>query len=242
MQIHVDLLPRSGYRDVVIVIDVLRTCTVAPVLFDRGLTELRLTPSLRVARQSAGGSALLIGERSGLPPEGFNYGNSPAELGNIDFGGRQAVLVSENAPAALPSTAGARHVLLGSLYNASAVADLAEQLAQERIDLVCCGFGGEEDLDDALAAGVIAADMSMRFPDATLTGASRFAMSLLHAYPDPIDALWQSVAGHYLRKLDLEQDIGMAARLSHSHVVPALESRTESGGGELFTFTPRRPD
>lgn len=242
MQIHVDLLPRSGYRDVVIVIDVLRTCTVAPVLFDRGLTELRLTPSLRVARQAARGATLLIGERSGLPPEGFNYGNSPAELGNIDFGGKHAVLVSENAPAALPGTSEARHVLLGSLYNADAVARVAGQLAPDRVDLVCCGFGGAEDLDDTLAAGVIAADLSTRFPNAELTGASRFAMSLLHAFPDPIDALWQSVAGHYLRKLDLEQDIGMAARLSHSDVVPALRSREASTGGDLFTFTPVRPD
>lgn len=239
MHIHVDLLPRSAYRDVVVVIDVLRTCTVAPVLFDRGLTDLKLTPSLKAARRAAGGSVLLIGERQGLPPEGFNYGNSPAELGNIDFGGRAAVLVSENAPSTLPRVADARHVLLGSLYNANAVASVARELATDRIDIVCCGFGGEEDLDDTLAAGLIAADLATQVPDAVLTGASRFAMTLLRAFPEPLEALWESVAGRYLRGLDLEQDIGMAARLSHSNTVPVLAERIAAEDGELFSFTAR---
>lgn len=228
------------YRDVVVLIDVLRTCTVAPILFERGLADLRLTPSLRAARKVGAGELLRIGERQGLPPEGFNYGNSPAELARIDFTGRGAVLVSENAPAALPRVADARHVLLGSLYNASAVASLAVELAHERIDLVCCGFAGEEDLDDTLAAGAIAADALLRVPSASPSGATRLARSLLRAYPEPLEALWHSEAGRYLRGLDLEQDIGMAARLSQSDVVPVLTSRETTPEGELFAFEPRR--
>lgn len=242
LQVHVDLLPRGGYRDVTVVIDVLRTCTVAPILFERGLLDLSLTPSLRAARQAAADGRLLLGERQGLPPEGFNHGNSPAELRTLPFDRQRAVLVSENAPAALPGAAGARHLLLGSLYNASAVAATADALAERRIDLVCCGFGGEEDLDDALAAGVLAADIAARRPDVRLTGASRFCVSLLRAFPDPLEALWQSVAGHYLRDLDLEQDIGVCARISQSEVVPELVRREVAleGASDLFVFEPRR--
>ena len=283
VRVHADLLPHPPYEDVVVVIDVLRTCTVAPILFDRGLASLTLTPSLRAARAAAseaGDGTYLIGERQGLPPEGFNYGNSPVELARIDVAGRHAILVSENAPATLPDVSGAQHVLLGSLYNMVAVANAAAGLARERVDLVCCGFGGEEDLDDALAAGTIAAEIAMRGAwhteggsrgaggatgdsrsaeaaetrarsdrsverarhqrDVQLSGAARMCVSLLAAYPDPLDALWSSVAGRHLRRLDLEQDIGMAARLSHSDVVPILSQATTRDEGELFTFAPWR--
>jgi 2-phosphosulfolactate phosphatase len=244
MQLNVDLLPRTEYPDVVVVIDVLRTCTVAPILFDRGLEALTLTPSLRAARAAAAtgaGDTLLVGERQGLPPEGFNYGNSPAELVRVHLTGKHAVLVSENAPAALPRVAGARHVLLGSLYNAGAVARLASELASERVDLVCCGFRGEEDLDDAITAGVLIAELAGLAPEARIGGAGRLTMALLHAYPDPLEALWTSVAGRYLRGLELEQDIGMAARLSHSDVVPSLTGHERIDEGELFRFTAIRP-
>lgn len=243
MVLNVDLLPTSGYRDVVVLIDVLRTCTVAPVLFDRGLERLDLTPSLRVARavaRSGADTPLLVGERQGLPPEGFNYGNSPAELAGIDVSGRSAILVSENAPGALPHVAGARFVALASLYNATAVAAWAAARATERIDLVGCGFRGHVDLDDTLAAGVLAADLALRLPEATLEGAAPFAITLLQAFPEPVDALWQSVAGRYLRTIELEQDIGMAARLSHSDVVPILTDRISTVDGERFRFDPHR--
>ena len=244
MQLNVDLLPGSGYSDVVVVIDVLRTCTVAPILFDRGLERLELTPSLRAARAAARAGSdrpLLVGERQGIPPEGFNYGNSPDELATVDLSGRAAILVSENAPAALPNVSDARHVALGSLYNASAVTAWAAAHATERVDLVCCGFRGQVDLDDAFTAGVLAADLRTRFPSAEITGAGRFAMTLLQAYPEPVEALWQSVAGAYLRSIELEQDIGVAARLSLSDVVPFLQERIATADGERFRFGAHRP-
>ena len=244
MQLNVDLLPGSGYTDVVVVIDVLRTCTVAPILFERGLERLELTPSLRAARAAARGGVdrpLLVGERHGLPPEGFNYGNSPAELATTDLAGRAAILVSENAPSALPNVSDARHVALGSLYNASAVTAWAAAHATDRVDLVCCGFRGQVDLDDVFTAGVLAADLAARFADAELMGAVRFAMTLLQTYPEPVEALWQSVAGAYLREIELEQDIGVAARLSLSDLVPFLQERIATVDGERFRFGAHRP-
>lgn len=99
MKINTDLLPSGPYEGVVVLIDVLRTCTVAPLLLDRGVAELALTPSLRSAKEAAQAGALLIGERQGVPPEGFNHGNSPVQLANAEVAGRSVVMVSENAPA-----------------------------------------------------------------------------------------------------------------------------------------------
>ena len=143
MNLRVDLAPKEGYTDVVVVIDVLRACTLAPILFGRGLSTLYLCSSIRRARRAAEAQdVLLIGERNGLPPEGFNYGTSPAEIGRAELGGRSAVLISENGPRALAQTVGARHVLLGSLYNADAVVARAAALAEGEIALVCTGLQG----------------------------------------------------------------------------------------------------
>lgn len=243
MRILTDLIPTTSYQDVVVLIDVLRTSTVAPVLFERGLETLALTPSLRTARGAAREGWLLLGERQGVPPEGFNYGNSPSELATVDLHGRRAVMVSENLPRWLAQVASARQVLLGSLYNAAATAEVASRQAQDAIALVGCGFEGEPDLDDALGAGLLAAVLAERLPAALRSGATRFAISLLRAFPDPLEALWQSVSGHYLRSVGLERDLAFAAQVSVSGVVPRLiEQHEGAGSAPLYLFRPaRRP-
>lgn len=244
--LNVDLLPRrSGgedaapYQDVVVLVDVLRTTTTVPILFDRGLERLRLSPGLRLARRTADEDGdLLIGERRGVPPEGFNHGNSPATLALRDLNGRSAVMVSENAPAALPHLAGARVVLLASLVNARAATRLAASRAETRIDLVCCGFRDEPDLDDLLTAGFLADRLLRLRAELVPTGAARLALDLMRAEPDPLRLLWGSRAGRYLRRLGLERDLGTAADVDRSSVVPVLGAPEPRHGGVLFPFAP----
>lgn len=245
MQLHTDLIPNGPYGDVVVLIDVLRTSTLAPLLFDRGIDTLRLTASVRRARSAAAErpGALLLGERDGLPPEGFNHVAAAAELRRLDLAGRTAVLMTENAPLAAAAVAGAEHVLLGSLYNAHAVAATAATLATNRVSLVCCGFRGEPDLDDCLAAGLIAGLVTERLAERAaggaveLSGATRFAIGMLRSYTDPMVALWHSAAGLYLRGLGSEEDLAIAAATSVSRSVPKLTARDMEGTAPLFHFT-----
>ena len=235
MQLRVDLRPSGDYPDVVVVIDVLRTGTLAPLLFSRGLETLYLGPSIRAARHLAGERGLLLfGERDGLPLEGFNYGASPAEASHADVAGRSAVLVSENGPRVLERTTGARHVLLGSLYNAEATAVLAASLAQTEIALICTGFRGDEDLDDTLCAGFLAAQLKRRLPGAQLSGAALYAIGFLGAFPAPVGALWSSRAGHLLRRFDLTGDLALSSLVSQTQLVPRL---TEADEGAHYRFT-----
>lgn len=238
MQINTDLVPAGPYRHVVILIDVLRTCTVAPLLFDRGATQIELTPSLRRALAAGGDGRLLVGERQGVPPEGFNYGNSPAQLAQLDLSGQQIVMVSENAPRWLELLADSEEVLLGSLINAAAVADAVASMRPSRVDLVCAGFAGEPDLDDSVAAALIAALIQERLGAAEELGATRFATTLLRAIPSPLEALWRSVAGRYLRGIGLEQDLAVAARISTSSSVPRLADQSPGEPAPLYRFVP----
>lgn len=242
--VHVDPLPLprgrrddGAYEDVVVVIDVLRTSTVVPILFERGMDAVRLSPSVGVARRAAASDGdLLIGERRGLPPEGFNHGNSPAALAQHDFGGRRAVMVSENAPAALPPVAGARLVVLASFVNATAATAWVAARARTRVDLVCCGFRGSPDLDDLATAGLLADLLLRRLPGAAVSGATRLALDVLRVGADPLTTLWHSSAGRHLRDLGLERDVGIAADLDRCTGVPVMGAPEAAHGGTLFPF------
>lgn len=236
MKLRVDLKPSPPYDGVVVLIDVLRTCTVAPILFENGLEQLHVATKIKLAKQVARSrSALLLGERRGLPPEGFNYGNSPAELRKLSLTG-EAVLVSENAPRTLAELEGADEVLLGSFYNAEAVVRCCLSLAQSHSYLVACGMWGEQDLDDSLAAGFLAALAKQLEPEVELSGGARFATNLLKVFPDPLEAFWRSTSGHYLRKLQLADDMATASLISQTSKVPRLVASQQDGDETLFSF------
>ncbi len=235
MLVNTDPIPNGPYSDVVVLIDVLRTGTVAPLLFDRGVESVSISPSIKRARSEAGPGVRLVGERGGVPLEGFNHGNSPMELTRVDLAGLDVVLVSENAPRVMSEVDSARHVLLASLYNASQVARLATELTQGRIDVVCCGFRGTPDIDDLLAAGVIAAELGVDLEAAS--GSTRLATSLVRSFPDPLEALWQSTCGTYLRALGQERDLAFCAAVSVSQSVPRLQTIVAGGDGPMYKFT-----
>ena len=238
MPIRVDLLPSPPYDDTVILVDVLRTCTVVPILFENGLERLHMATSTKAARKLATNTDMvLLGERKGLPPEGFNYGNSPAELRKLDASEKSAVLVSENAPTTVPLLKDAKHLLLGSLYNAEAVAKKAAEVTDGNVYLVCSGLWGQEDLDDTLTAGFLAARLHQLMPQAELTGAARLAVTLLRAFPDPLEAFWRSSSGQYLRALNLFDDIAVASLISQTECVPSLTETKKHESDTVYTFT-----
>lgn len=242
MKLRVDLCPQavspqtaSNYEDVVVLVDVLRTCTIAPMLFDNGLRHLYLTSSLRIARSVAKEKDfLLIGERDGLPPEGFNYLSSPSSVQNLNMTDKAAVVVTANAPKAL-SKISAKHVLLASLYNARAVVKRVKALASKEIAIVCAGHEGQEALDDALVAGYLAAELAQA-ESYEYVGAFGFCNSLLKAFPDPLEALWHSRAGQALRQVQEEDDIAIASSLSLSSSVPELTETINDEHAKLFRF------
>jgi 2-phosphosulfolactate phosphatase len=237
VRVRVDLLPKPPYYDTVILVDVLRTCTTAAMLFEGGLESLEIVDKLKLARQRAEDTgATLLGEREGLPPEGFNYGNSLAEIRDIAIS-TSAVITSENAPKALALVADAKTLLLGSLYNADAVAKTALQHSNSEIFVVCSGFLGQEDLDDTLAAGYLAASLKTLNPSVGLEGASRFAISLMKAFPDPLEALWRSTTGQYLRGLNMVEDLALASYISQTQHVPRLQRSERTEQGNIFSFT-----
>lgn len=233
MRLKVDLLPGRDYQDVVILVDVLRATTAAPIVLEK--TGVFITPSLRAARAFASEHDLLIaGERDGLPPAGFNYSASPDDLRKAKFD-RDVVLTTENGPRALAHVAGARHVLLGSFYNARAVTRAALRLAESEIAIVCAGMRGEEAIEDIVCAGFLSRRIEKLAP-VEVRESVRLAQALLRAYADPQEALAQSASGQLLMRLGLFEDLAVASLISHSDAVPRLAGVQEHEGHPVYAF------
>lgn len=119
-----------------------------------------MPPSRTRALKERFGDYILCGERDGLPPEGFAYGNSPAVFMQAEPAGRGVILAISNGTRIMAGLAEAPVVLVGCLLDRTACVRAAFAIARERdldISVVCsAAYGGSTFvLEDALGAGAI---------------------------------------------------------------------------------------
>ena len=112
-------------------------------MFEAGLLRAIISDNLKQARVLAANNfSLLCGEVDGVPPQGFDYGNSPSEFAGLSFKGKSAVLFTTNGTAAINIAAEAPVVIAASLLNRKAAARRAvEEAVRRKLDIaiVCAG-------------------------------------------------------------------------------------------------------
>ena len=225
------------------VIDILRATTTMSVFFERGGTCLYPAGTveegvaLRESLASGGEAPLLMGERNGLRPAGFDLGNSPLELFDMDLKVRsQAVMATTNGTKALLKAAAAGcPVRPVCARNASAVLE-ASLASGERIGIYCAGRMGRAALDDTACAGLLV-ELLLTRGKAEMEDGARMARALwLDGGKDLPALLADSDHGKTLLTLGFEEDVRFAGeidrstavcRLGTSKTLPALF--TESG-------------
>lgn len=202
---------------VAVVIDVLRATTWVATALERGAWGIRPVLEVDEARElarslrQAGEQVLLAGERGGLPPEGFDLGNSPTELLALDLRDRRLVLTTTNGTRTLQRVAGSGRVLVASLRNAGATARYLAALGRP-VYLVCAGTRGRLSQEDVLAAGWIVRHLRVVGAGVTLSDAARIAEAAALAWEGrELEALEQAEHGRTLLDLGFAQDLAMAA-------------------------------
>jgi 2-phosphosulfolactate phosphatase len=138
-------------RGATVVIDVFRAFTTAAFALDAGADRVVLAADVDEARSLAASIAgsVLAGEVDGARPEGFDLGNSPAEVLRLGpLGGTTMVLRSSAGTRALLAArgAGAAPLLAGSLVVATATA--ASLTAEPEVTLVVSGWNGVEEAEE----------------------------------------------------------------------------------------------
>jgi len=168
--------------------------------------------------------ALLAGERGGLPPEGFDLGNSPRELRPEVVGGRRIVLTTTNGTAAVARCTGAERVLAGALVNAEATGRALADASPARVWLVCAGSGGELALDDVAAAGCLAGQLVLS-AGAELGPGARLAAAYFDQWKHDLHAvLAESTSGRKLIDVGLGDDLVHCARVDALPFAVVLDS------------------
>ena len=223
---------------VAVVIDVLRASSTIVTLFDRGAASIGLAASVEEARSEPKqvlGPRVLCGEVGGLPPYGFDYGNSPTEFAQLDFSGKHVVMATTNGTAAVRACARASAVLVGCLLNANAVIRECLNLLGDLqgLALVCAGRQGQFVLDDAVAAGylchIFLNETKIRDLPVSRSNSAIAAYRLFHSYSNLTSALNESASGQALQPLRLGADVTYCAQTSVTRRVPRLGTTLREG-------------
>ena len=221
--------------DVWLVIDVLRATTVMTRWFELGGTELYPVKSPDEARQlvldlkERGSSPLLMGEVNGIPPEGFDLGNSPIEL-NYDL--IQAhycgVMSTTNGTVALNEAFNTGSpVIAVSFRNLSACLDHALTFGT-RIGILCSGRKKRPSWEDTLCAGALLEILQTR-GEVSMSDSARIALTVWQSRDKNLLAVVEkSTHAEYLKRIGYGRDIIFACETDASTVVPMLESDKKS--------------
>ena len=144
MHITIDHLSDGAARaeGVAVIIDVFRAYSVESYAFARGADRIYPIANLEeaYAMKRRHPSYLLAGERKSQKPEGFDYGNSPAQIEFEDLTGRTLIHTTSAGTQGIIAAAKADRILVAALVNAGATAQYLQQLGAERISLVCMGY------------------------------------------------------------------------------------------------------
>lgn len=136
----------------VVVIDVLRAFTSAAFAFSAGAEEIILVQEIAdaFALQQKIPGVLLMGEIDGFPIDGFDYGNSPSALMNLDLTGQRLIQRTSRGTLGVVRSTQANMILTSSFCCAKATADYVLNQAPDRVTFVVTGLGengvGDEDV------------------------------------------------------------------------------------------------
>jgi len=138
---------------VVVVIDVIRALRNAALAFSRGAREIYPVSTVEEALQfkAETPNSLACGEVGGLPPEGFDFGNSPTQTDALDLNGKIIVQRTGAGTQGIVRSMKAGKMLAASLVVANGTMKYIRKLAPETVTFVITGQTGEDRGDEDLA-------------------------------------------------------------------------------------------
>ncbi|MED5329877.1 MAG: 2-phosphosulfolactate phosphatase [Planctomycetota bacterium] len=205
-----------------VVIDVVRAMTSVAWALASGCDGVCPVGNEENARERARQSgAILGGERKGLPPEGFDLGNSPSSYDRETVGGRLVVLTTSNGTAAVESCLESTQVFGAAFANVEAT---ARRLAEEKdgdILIVCAGSAGEIAIDDLAVAGSLMGSLALLAAAEPEDGARTAAAVFDHWKNDLPGLLKRSLSGRKVAGVGLESDLADCV-VTDSHPFPIV--------------------
>ena len=152
MEVRVGSLVRDAQEaeGTVIIIDVFRAFTTAAIAFDRGASRITLVAEIEEALelQQKGIGDVLMGEVDGKRPEGFDYGNSPYEVSQVDFTGKSVVQSTRAGTVGVAAAGHAQSIYLGSFAVADATVKAILRDQPSVVSIIGMGNQGRSRADE----------------------------------------------------------------------------------------------
>jgi len=138
-----------------VIIDVFRAFSTGCYVFANGAGKIipvgDLGTAYRLKKENP--HFILMGERNGKMQPGFDYGNSPTKIENVDFSGKTVIQTTSAGTQGLVNAKNADEIITGSFVNAGAIAEYIRRRHPETVSLVAMGKNGvEEAMEDSLCA------------------------------------------------------------------------------------------
>lgn len=182
-------------KGLTVIIDVFRAMTVETFLARNHAARIIPVGDVQVAfaYKKTHPDAVLCGERGGAIIDGFDFGNSPSQLENVDFTGKTVVHTTSAGTQGIANATGASEIIAGCLASAKAVADYIKYTKPEHVSLVCMGLAATRPTEEdtlcaeyikSLAEGKPLADLEARIERLKQTdGAKFFDPARQHIFP-----------------------------------------------------------
>lgn len=145
-------------KGLTVIIDVFRAMTVEAYLIKNNAAKILPVSgvdfSLEYRKKNP--ETVLCGERGGKIIEGFDYGNSPSQIENVDFTGKTVIHTTSAGTQGIANAIHADEIIGGSLVTARSIAKYIKEKNPEYVSLVGMGLAGEKPTDeDVLCAEYI---------------------------------------------------------------------------------------
>ena len=143
MEIRLGSLVRDAReaQGTVIIIDVFRAFTTAAIAFANGASQIWLVAEIEeaFALQRRGIGDLIMGEVDGKRPEGFDFGNSPYEVSQVNLQGKTLLQSTRAGTVGVAAAAKAEEIYLGSFVVAEATVKAIQRASPALVSIIAMG-------------------------------------------------------------------------------------------------------
>jgi len=224
----VDLDSIADIFEIAAVVDVLRATTTICTAINNGAARIipceNKTAALDCASdlKATSDNVLLCGEIKGLPPDGFDLGNSPLEYSKEKVMNTTIVLMTTNGTKTLVKASRlALKIIVSSFSNLSAVVDFLA--SYNKILLVSSGRERRPSIEDIICCGMLAQRLIEK-KHFSLSDATRIAINFAGSIQnEPQKAFELSEHAQYLISIGFEKDLRFCSNIDTVKVVPHLD-------------------
>ncbi|MBS7657865.1 MAG: 2-phosphosulfolactate phosphatase [Candidatus Bathyarchaeia archaeon] len=222
-----DAVKAAERKDITIIIDVLRCSSTIISLLAKGAKEIFIAKSLREAREihSKLENSILVGERHGIKPKGFNFGNSPLEFTKEDVKEKSVILTTTSGAKAIYAAKNSEATFIGAFLNAKFVSEAAFKKAKGKtISLIASGKKNEFSLEDFICCGAIASELiklgSKEFDDGIKAAILAWKTASLNLK----GTIKNGTHAKYLIQKGFEKDVEFCSNLNTINIVPIYKN------------------